>query len=83
MVQAEDPAAGNGSQSGTAASGHRRFLGWAFENRLVREAGYCGADHRSCPEQPELLKGPASDNTAVAVLRAGLTEVFVTGMLIK
>ena len=32
-----------------------------FENRLVYEARDCGADHRSQPEQPELLKGPASD----------------------
>jgi len=42
------------------ATGHRRF-GRAFEDRLVYESRGRGANDRRHPEQPELLKGPASN----------------------
>ena len=47
------------------------------------DPGQCASHHRRKPEQPELLKGPAPAKSAVAVLRAGFTDVFVTGMLIR
>ena len=34
-------------------------------------------------EQPELAHGPVTDKSATPVLRAGLTEVLVTGMLMR
>jgi hypothetical protein len=41
------------------------------------------ADDRRHPEQPQLAERQPPANTATPVLRAGLTEVLVTGMLIR
>ena len=38
---------------------------------------------RRDPEQPKLLHRPSPTNTATPVLRAGFTDVLVTGMLIR
>ena len=51
-------------------------------------AGYAytgdqAADERRDPEEPELLEGPASLEERRSVLRAGFTEVLVTGMLTR
>jgi hypothetical protein len=41
------------------------------------------ADQRCYPEQPELLQSPAADEQCGTVLRAGFTDVLVTGMLTR
>ena len=47
------------------------------------ESGDERADDGRHPEEPELLERPAADEKRRPVLRAGFTEVLVTGMLIR
>ncbi len=54
-----------------------------FQQGAIQHAAEDPADDWHDPEQPQLLQRPAAWKIATAVLRAGLTEVLVTGMLIK
>jgi len=49
----------------------------------VDEAGDRGADHGESQNSQSYRTAQPPTNSAVAVLRAGFTEVFVTGRLIR
>jgi len=49
----------------------------------VDEAGDRGADHGESQNSQSCRTAQPPTNSAVAVLRAGFTEVFVTGRLIR
>ena len=55
----------------------------ALKHRSVDEAAQRRAGEWRKPEQPELLDISHPREEAGAVLRAGLTDVFVTGMLMR
>jgi hypothetical protein len=52
-------------------------------NPPIGQSREAGSQHRRNPEEPQLRERPAPTKTAVPMLRAGFTEVLVTGMLMR
>ena len=72
--------------SSSAFAGGRRarhLPGGLFAKPAVQHAPGSAAEDWSDPKQPKLADGPAADEEGRTVQRAGLTEVLVTGMLMR